>query len=209
MRRLVSLIVLGGCCGLVAACGGENLSVELSSSVAVSASTAQVTPSRESDMFDSHSLPSIETVEVDRTDHASVAYHFVLFSTTFAPGPVVDEKNQVERGFPLTTEKYRDDHPTLEANPDIVRLRSWYNQKTRDDDPVVFVGADVQWLLRPSPILPDVDRTDLLLRSTQTPVTESGRKMPSRVLDYIVVVVKQEDGTWLVDEATSTVATNG
>lgn len=203
--RYVSLLIVVGGCGLVVACGGDNQSADsLSSSVVVTASP--VTTKQESMIFDSQLLPSIDTVKVDRTDHASVAYHFVLFSTTFAPGLVVDEKNQVERGLPLTTDKYREDNPVVETNPDVVRLRSWYNQKTTDNDPVIFVGSQVQWLMRPSPILPDVDQADLFLRSTQTPVTESGRKLPSRVLDYVVVVVKQEDDTWLVDEATSTVS---
>lgn len=203
--RYVSLLIIVGGCGLVVACGGDNQSADsLSSSVVVTASP--ITTKQESMIFDSQLLPSIDTVKVDRTDYASVAYHFVLFSTTFAPGLVVDEKNQVERGLPLTTDKYREDNPVVETNPDVVRLRSWYNQKTTDNDPVVFVGSQVQWLMHPSPILPDVDQADLSLRSTQIPVTESGRKLPSRVLDYVVVVVKQEDGTWLVDEATSTVS---
>lgn len=145
-------------------------------------------------------LPTVDNTRIDLGDPSDVAEKFVLLSTTFAPKDVVDEEDQVKGGYPLSTEHYRQQHKPFKADGAIVRTRSWYNQGTGEDDPVVTVYSTVHWLKQPSPVAPEATRAQRILRSTQTPVTASGRELDTRTLDHVVYLAKQPNGTWLVDD---------
>ena len=175
-----------------------------------SPTTPEVVVSEASDPYEDHrvnvdpdALPTVDNTRIDRSDPSDVAKQFVRLSTTFAPDVVVDERDQVERGYPLTTRHYRATHKPLETNPDIVRIRSWYNQSTSDSDPVEIVESIVGWATRPVPASDDDERLVRNIQSVQIPVTTSGRELPERILEWQVTVLKQDDGTWLVDDATS------
>lgn len=151
---------------------------------------------------DVESLPNVENTSVNRADPTDVAYNFVLLSTTFIPGDVFNPQAASERGFPLATQRYQQDHAPV-GNEGVARIRGWWNQKTSDDDPVLVVDSFVEVMVKPTPVGPEETSVVRHIRSTQTPVTASGRKLPARVQDAELVVVKVEDG-WLVDEATYT-----
>ena len=155
---------------------------------------------------DPASLPNVENTDINRTDPTNVAYNFVLLSTTFMPGDVFNPLAASERGYPLSTKRYRTEHAPA-SNTEVARIRGWWNQKASETDPVAVVDSDVTITVRPSPITPDATTATRHLRSTQTPVTESGRKLPMRGQNAVLTLVKQENGTWLVDAATYEVST--
>lgn len=191
---------------VVAACGnGEEpaVSQEEPATPTVVVSKARNPYENHRVQVDPDSLPTVDNTRIDRSDPSDVAKQFVRLSTTFAPGYVVDERDQVERGYPLTTPHYRQTHKPLVTNPDIVRIRSWYNQSTTDSDPVEVVESIVGWATRPVPASDDDEKLVRNIQSVQIPVTASGRELPERILEWQVTVIKQDDGTWLVDDATS------
>lgn len=149
-------------------------------------------------------LPSVDNTDVDMSDPSDVAYNFILLSTTFIPGDVFNPVAASERGYPLATDRYREEHQPA-SNTEVVRIRAWYNQRTTDDDPVSIVESTVEHLSRPVPPTPDATQATRHLRSTQTPVTQSGRTLPARVQDATLHLIKNDDGHWLVDDATYTV----
>lgn len=150
---------------------------------------------------DPASLPNVENTDINHEDPTDVAYNFVLLSTTFMPSDVFNPLVASERGYPLATERYRTDHAPA-SNTEVARIRGWWNQKASETDPVAVVNSEVIITVRPSPVTSDAATATRHLRSIQTPVTESGRELPGRIQDSVLTLVKQEDGTWLVDAAT-------
>lgn len=204
-RKTVLALILAASMATATACGrGDSPDTPTATTTAPSQSpTRSASPTSEKPTVTPEELPTVDNTRVDRTDPSDVADKFAVFSTTFAPGDVVDEKNQVERGYPLTTDKYRREHKPLEPNGAIVRIRSWYNQSTSDNDPVAVVESTSEWVQRPSPVGENADRARRVLRTVQTPITESGRKLHSRTLEWTIQLQKQKDGTWLVDDTSS------
>lgn len=149
-------------------------------------------------------LPSVDNTDVDMSDPSDVAYNFILLSTTFMPGDVFNPMAASERGYPLATDRYREEHKPV-SNTEVVRIRAWYNQNTTDDDPVSIVESEVEHLNRPVPPTPEATKATRHLHSTQIPVTESGRRLPTRVQDATLHLIKNDEGHWLVDDATYTV----
>lgn len=190
----------------VTACGGSTEPASPAESTTTTPAvvvTEASDPQAERSGIDPDHLPTVDNTRIDRTDPSDVAKQFVRLSTTFAPEIRVDERDQVERGYPLTTKHYRATHKPLETNPEIVRTRSWYNQSTTDDDPVEIVESVVGWGTRPVPVSKEDARVMRNIQSVQIPATVSGKELKERVLDWQVTVAKQGDGTWLVDDATS------
>lgn len=203
MKKTVPALLVGGL--VLTGCGEAQQEESTPTSVSAPATVTKAKQKNDDlPTVDPNDLPTVDNVRLDRTDPDDVAKKFVLLSTTFAPGREVDERNEVERGYPLTTKHYRDNHKPLEPNPAIVRTRSWYNQKTSYDNPVRVVVSQVGWADRPVPVKDDAKQAIRSVHSVQTPITESGRKLSGRTRDWQVTVVKQDDNTWLVDDAVAT-----
>jgi len=203
MKKAIPALLIGGL--VLTGCSKE----EPEESTPTSASTpTTVTKAKKKteDLpdVDPNDLPTVDNTRIDRTDPDDVAKKFILLSTTFAPGREVDERKEVERGYPLTTSHYRENHKPLEPNPAIVRTRSWYNQETSYENPVRVVVSQVGWADRPVPVKDNDKRAIRSVHSVQTPITESGRKLSGRTRDWEVTVVKQDNNTWLVDDAVAT-----
>lgn len=203
MKKVIPALLIGGL--VLTGCSKE----EPEESTPTSASTpTTVTKAKKKteDLpdVDPNDLPTVDNTRIDRTDPDDVAKKFILLSTTFAPGREVDERKEVERGYPLTTSHYRENHKPLEPNPAIVRTRSWYNQETSYENPVRVVVSQVGWADRPVPVKDNDKRAIRSVHSVQTPITESGRKLSGRTRDWEVTVVKQDNNTWLVDDAVAT-----
>lgn len=203
MKKVIPALLIGGL--VLTGCSKEE--PEESAPTSMSTPTTVTKAKKKTEDLpdvDPNDLPTVDNTRIDRTDPDDVAKKFILLSTTFAPGREVDERKEVERGYPLTTSHYRDNHKPLEPNPAIVRTRSWYNQKTSYENPVRVVVSQVGWADRPVPVKDDDKRAIRSVHSVQTPITESGRKLSGRTRDWEVTVVKQDNNTWLVDDAVAT-----
>lgn len=199
MKRPLAILLAAATATLLAACTSEPEPEQPPPLATPSATTTyQPRPTATED------LPSVDNTDVDMSDPSDVAYNFILLSTTFMPGDVFNPMAASERGYPLATDRYREEH-TPATNTEVVRIRAWYNQRTTDDDPVSIVESTVEHLTRPVPPTPDATKATRHLRSTQTPVTESGRTLPPRGQDATLHLIKLDDGHWLVDDATYTV----
>lgn len=198
MKPAIAILLATSGAALLAACANEPVPEQLTPLPTPSATTTyQPRPTAMED------LPSVDNTDVDMSDPSDVAYNFILLSTTFMPGDVFNPTAASERGYPLATDRYREEHRPA-TNPEVARIRAWYNQRTTDDDPVSIVESTVEHLTRPVVPTPDATKATRHLRSTQTPVTQSGRTLPARVQDATLHLIKNDNGHWLVDDATYT-----
>lgn len=198
MKTACLAATICGCVALAACGGGQQPApsgTNQSGAATHSASPAPTTVARPAET----DLPNVHNTKVDFSDPTDVAIKFLELSSTFSPGEIFDPVKASERGYPLATEHYRRTQAPA-SNTQTVRIRGWWNQDTSDNDPVVRVNSEVEFLTRPSPPTASATTAMRNLRVTQTPLTSSGRALPPRVQDAQLTLLKQSDGRWLVDQ---------